>query len=149
MASGLYCLPMEKNLEQEAAFIVDFNDTTADRFKCLLTIADYTPNYSTHSVYSDITDQVPGTGNYTTGGESLTSVTFATSGGTITWDAADVEWTASTIAGAAFAVVYDDSLTGKPLICAIDFGGAFSTTSGTFKITWNASGIFTLDLTPA
>ena len=45
-------------------------------------------------------------------------------------------------------MIYDDDLTNKPLICAIDFGGDFSTTSGTFKITWNASGIFTLDLTP-
>ena len=148
MASGLFCLPMEYNLEQTANFNIDFNDTTADRFKCLLTTASYTPNYSTHSIYSDVTNQVPGTGGYTTGGESLTSITFATSGGTITWDAADVEWTSSTIAGAAFAVIYDDDLTNKPLICAIVFGGAFSTTSGTFKITWNASGIFTLDLTP-
>ena len=122
MASGLYALSMEQNLEQVAAFQIDFNDTTADRFKCLLTTASYTPNYSTHSLYSDVTNQVPGTGGYTTGGESLTSITFATSGGTITWDAADVEWTSSTIAGAAFAVVYDDSLTNKPLICCIDFG---------------------------
>ena len=148
MASGLYALSMEQNLEQVTNFQIDFNDTTADRFKCLLTTASYTPNYSTHSIYSDVTNQLPATGGYVDGGESLTSITFATSGGTITWDAADVEWTASTLTGAAFAVVYDDSLTGKPLICCIDFGGAFSTTSGTFKITWNASGIFTLDLTP-
>ncbi len=59
-----------------------------------------------------------------------------------------VEWTGSTITSARYAVIYDDDLTNKPLICAIDFGGDFSTTSGTFKITWNASGIFTLDLTP-
>jgi hypothetical protein len=139
---------MEQNLEQVTNFQIDFNDTTADRFKCLLTTASYTPNYSTHSIYSDVTNQLPATGGYVDGGESLTSITFATSGGTITWDAADVEWTASTLTGAAFAVVYDDSLTGKPLICCIDFGGAFSTTSGTFKITWNPSGIFTLDLEP-
>ena len=148
MASGLYALSMEQNLEQVTNFQIDFNDTTADRFKCLLTTASYTPNYSTHSIYSDVTNQLPATGGYVDGGESLTSITFATSGGTITWDAADVEWTASTLTGAAFAVVYDDSLTGKPLICCIDFGGAFSTTSGTFKITWNPSGIFTLDLEP-
>jgi len=152
MASGLFCLPMEQNLEQVAAFAVAFNSTTADRFKCLLATSPYSPNYSTHSVYSDVTNQVPGTGGYTTGGESLASITFATSGGTITWDAADVEWTSSTITGATHAVVYDNTLGGslanRPLICAIDFGGAFSTTSGTFKITWNPSGIFTLDLTP-
>ena len=147
MASGLFCLPMEYNLEQTANFNIDFNDTTADRFKCMLTTASWTPNYSTHSVFSDVSNEVSGTG-YTTGGESLTSITFATSGGTITWDAADVEWTSSTITDARYAVIYDDTLTNKPLICAIDFGGDFSTTSGTFKITWNASGIFTLDLTP-
>ena len=45
-------------------------------------------------------------------------------------------------------MIYDDSLTNDPLIGAVDFGGDFSTTAGTFKITWNASGIFTLDLTP-
>ena len=148
MASGLFCLPMENNLEQTANFNIDFADTTADRFKCMLTTADYTPNYSTHTLYSDVTNQVPGTGGYVTGGESLTSVTFATSGGTITWDAADVEWTTSTITDARYATIYDDDLTNKPLICTIDFGGDFSTVAGTFKITWNASGIFTLDLTP-
>lgn len=147
MASGLYCLPMEYNLEQTANFNIDFNDTTADRFKVMLTTASYTPNYSTHSVKSDVTNEVSGTG-YTAGGKSLASVTFATSGGTITWDAADVEWASSTITNARYAVIYDDSLTNDPLIGAVDFGGNFSTTAGTFKITWNASGIFTLDLTP-
>ena len=147
MASGLFCLPMEYNLEQTANFNINFNDTTADRFKVMLTTASYTPNYSTHSVKSDVSNEVSGTG-YTAGGKSLTSITFATSGGTITWDAADVEWTGSTISAARYAVIYDDSLTNDPLIGAVDFGGDFSTTAGTFKITWNASGIFTLDLTP-
>ena len=134
MASGLFCLPMEYNLEQTANFNIDFNDTTADRFKVMLTTASYTPNYSTHSIKTDVTNEVSGTG-YTAGGESLTSVTFGTSGG-------------STITAARYAVLYDDDLTNKPLIGAVDFGGDFSTTAGTFKITWNASGIFTLDLTP-
>jgi len=151
MASGLYCLPMENNLEQTANFNIDFADaSTSNRFKCMLTTASYTPNYSTHTLFSDITNEVTSGGatGYVAGGTGMSSITFATAAGTITWDAADVEWTSSTITGAAFAVVYDDTLTNKPLICCIDFGGAFSTTSGTFKITWNASGIFTLDLTP-
>ena len=147
MASGLYCLPMEYNLEQTANFNIDFNDTTADRFKCMLSPDTWTPNYSTHSIKSDVTAEVSGTG-YDAGGASLTPITFATAGGTITWDAADVEWTGSTITDARYATIYDDDLTNKPLICTIDFGGDFSTVAGTFKITWNASGIFTLDLTP-
>ena len=147
MASGLFCVPMENNLEQTANFNIDFNDTTADRFKCMLTTSSWTPDYSADSIKTDVSNEVSGAG-YSAGGESLTSITFATATGTITWDAGDVERTASTITGARYAVIYDDTLTNKPLICAIDFGGDFSTTSGTFKITWNASGIFTLDLTP-
>jgi len=147
VASGLYCLPMEYNLEQTANFNIDFNDTTSGRFKCMLSTASWTPNYSTHSIKSDVTNEVSGSG-YSAGGEALTSITFATSGGTITWDAADVEWASSTITSARYATIYDDTLTNKPLVCTIDFGGDFSTVSGTFKITWNASGIFTLDLTP-
>ena len=62
MASGLYALSMEQNLEQVTNFQIDFNDTTAGRFKCLLTTASYVPNYSTHSIYSDVTNQLPATG---------------------------------------------------------------------------------------
>ena len=73
--------------------------------------------------------------------------------GTLKFDAADTEWAGSTLSGVARAVVYDDTLyastgTNKCLIACIDFGGAFSTTSGTFKIQWNTAGIFTLDLVP-
>ena len=79
MASGLFCLPMEYNLEQETNFLIDFNSVTADRFKCMLSPDTWTPNYSTHSVKSDVTAEVSGTG-YSAGGESLTSVTFVTAG---------------------------------------------------------------------
>ena len=73
---------------------------------------------------------------------------------TITFDAADVSWTSSTLSNVAAAVVYsstvnDASSTNDSLIAYIDFGGNFSTTSGTFQIQWNPSGIFTLDLNPS
>ena len=44
--------------------------------------------------------------------------------------------------------VYDDTLTSDPLIAYIDFGADYSSSNGTFTIAWNASGIFTIDLTP-
>tara|TARA_B000000565_G_scaffold249866_1_gene221726 strand:+ start:1911 stop:2252 length:342 start_codon:yes stop_codon:yes gene_type:complete len=113
----------------------------------MLVTSSYTPDFDTHDYKADVTNEVSGTG-YSAGGASLTSVTFTISSGSLVWDAADVSWTESTITSAAAAVIYDDTLTNDPLIAYIDFGGSFSTTSGTFQIQWNASGIFTLDLTP-
>ena len=147
MASGLYALPFKNNLTQVTNFQIDFDDTTAGRFKCMLVKAAYTPNFDTDSVFTDVSSEVSGTG-YTAGGEAMTAITFAISGGTITWDAGDVTWTGSTITDARAAVIYNTSEANKPLIAYVDFGGNFSTTSGTFQIVWNASGVFTLDTTP-
>ena len=147
MASGLYCLPFKNNLTQTTNFAIDFDDTTAGAFKCMLVDSSYTPDFDTDSVKTDVSGEIVGAG-YTAGGEALTSVTFTISGGTITWDAGDVTWSASTITNAAAAVIYNTSETNDPLIAYVDIGCNFSTTSGTFQIVWNASGIFTLDLTP-
>ena len=46
------------------------------------------------------------------------------------------------------AVVYDATLPNDPLVCLVNFGADYSSANGTFTITWNASGIWTLDLTP-
>ena len=74
-------------------------------------------------------------------------MTLTQSAGTITFDADDVTWTSSTIT-ARGAVVYDDSLTNDPLLCYIDFGADKTSSFGDFAVAFNASGVFTLDLTP-
>jgi len=144
MASGLYGITFLNALKNDLA--LDLDDTTADRFKAMLVTSSYTPNFGTHDFKSDVTNEVSGTG-YDAGGKSLSSVTLTQSGGTITFDAANLTWASSTIT-ARGAVVYDDSLTNDPLICYIDFGADKSSSSGDFVLTFNASGIFTLDLTP-
>ena len=144
MASGLYGITFLNALKNTLA--LDLDDTTADRFKVMLVTSSYTPNFGTHDFKSDVTNEVSGTG-YDAGGKSLTSVTLTQSGGTITFDAADLTWASSTITARA-AVVYDDSLTNDPLICYIDFGADKSSSAGDFVLSVNASGIFTLDLTP-
>ena len=144
MASGLYGITFLNALKNDLA--LDLDDTTADRFKVMLVTSSYTPNFGTHDFKSDVTNEVSGTG-YDAGGKSLTSVTLTQSGGTITFDAADLTWASSTIT-ARGAVVYDDSLTNDPLICYIDFGADKSSSAGDFVLSFNASGIFTLDLTP-
>ena len=144
MASGLYGITFLNALKNDLA--LDLDDTTADRSKAMLVTSSYTPNFGTHDFKSDVTNEVSGTG-YDAGGKSLTSVTLTQSGGTITFDAADLTWASSTIT-ARGAVVYDDSLTNDPLICYIDFGADKSSSAGDFVLSFNASGIFTLDLTP-
>jgi hypothetical protein len=144
MASGLYGITFLNALKNDLA--LDLDDTTADRFKVMLVTSSYTPDFGTHDFKADVTNEVSGTG-YDAGGKSLTSVTLTQSGGTITFDAADVTWTSSTIT-ARGAVIYDDSLTDDPLIAYIDFGADKSSSSGDFVLSFNASGIFTLDLTP-
>lgn len=144
MASGLYAITFLNALKDDLA--VDLDDTTAGRFKVMLVTSAYTPDFGTHDFKADVTNEVTGTG-YSAGGESLTSVTLTQSAGTITFDADDVTWASSTIT-ARGAVVYDDSLASDPLICYIDFGADKSSSAGDFVLSFNASGIFTLDLTP-
>ena len=144
MASGLYGITFLNALKNDLA--LDLDDTTADRFKVMLVTSSYTPNFGTPDLKSDVTHEVSGTG-YDAGGKSLTSVTLTQSGGTSTFDAADLTWASSTITARA-AVVYDDSLTNDPLIAYIDFGADKSSSAGDFVLSFNASGIFTLDLTP-
>lgn len=144
MASGMYGITFLNALKNDLA--LDLDDTTADRFKVMLVTSSYTPDFGTHDFKADVTNEVVGTG-YTAGGESLTSVTLTQSGGTITFDADDVTWASSTIT-ARGAVIYDDSLASDPLIAYIDFGADKSSSAGDFVLSFNASGIFTLDLTP-
>lgn len=122
-------------------------DLDSDTLKVMLCTSSYTPNQDTHQYKSDVTNEVTGTG-YTAGGATLTSVTVAYDGpsNTYTLDAADTSWTSSTIT-ARYAVVYDSTPASdatRPLICYIDFGADVVSSSGTFQITWNASGIVTI-----
>lgn len=144
MASGLYGVTFLNALKNDLA--LDLDDTTADRFKVMLVTSAYTPDFGAHDFKADVTNEVVGTG-YTAGGESLTSVTLTQAAGVITFDAADVTWASSSVT-ARGAVVYDDSLASDPVICYIDFGSDQTSSSGDFTLAFNASGIFTLDLTP-
>ncbi len=79
----------------------------------------------TPATYATLTNQVANGNGYTTGGATAGTPTLTGGGAvaTITWDTADVAWTASggpIVARAA--VMYDDSSTNKDLIayCLLD-----------------------------
>ena len=113
--------------------------------KVALCTSSYTPNQDTHDYFDDITNEVANGNGYTTGGAALASKTCVASGKVTTFDAADTSWTSSTIT-ARYAVIYFASGTAGTslLIGYIDFGADQTSSSGTFQITWNASGIFTI-----
>jgi len=118
-------------------------DLDSDTIKVALCTSSYTPSQGTHDYFSDVTNEVSGTG-YTSGGATLSSKTASVSGTTFTFDAGDVEWTGSTIT-ARYAVIYDatpGTAATNPLIAYIDFGADVSTSDGTLTITWDAEGIF-------
>lgn len=122
------------------------SNLASDALKCALVTSSYTANQSTDEFWSTPqADEVTGTG-YTAGGAALTSVTVTNSGTTIALAAANVSWASSTIT-AAGAVVYDSTpgtAATDPVLVHIDFGGNVSSSSGTFQITWDASGIGTV-----
>jgi len=119
--------------------------TDVDKFKCMLCTSIYTPNQDDHDAKDDITNEVVGDG-YVAGGEGLGVHGKSVAGRVTKFDGADVEWADSTIT-ARYAVVYDNDPVGddnKMLVFYVDFGENKSSEAGTFKIQWNASGIFTI-----
>lgn len=122
---------------------------TGDTNKVALATSSYTPNQDTHDFFNDITNEVTGTG-YSAGGATLANDVFTYTGGTNTWmyDGDDTTWTTSTIT-ARYAILYDTTpgtSATDPLISYLDMGADFTSSGGTFQITWNASGIWTLTL---
>lgn len=133
------------------AFPKAFNaeiDLDTHTIKCALLTSSYTPSQA-HDYFNDVSaNEVSGTG-YTAGGATLAgkSVSYNTGTGVFSFDAADVSWSSSTIT-ARYAVIYRDTGTGStsPLLCYVNFGADQSSVSGTFTLTFNASGIVTVTI---
>lgn len=127
---------------------IDLDRTTADSFKIALYTDSSLPSatLSTKALLDASYTEVANGNGYTTGGVSLTSITWIQSGGTVTFDAANVQWTSATFT-ARYAVIYADYVTTPvidPLICLLDFGSNQTVSNGTFTYQFNSAGIFTL-----
>jgi hypothetical protein len=119
---------------------------TGDTLKGALVTSAYTPNLATDAFWSTPqADEVANGNGYTTGGMSLTSVTFSLVSGVATLNFANLSWTSATFS-ASFLVLYD-SATGvastEPLIGVIEFGQVESPSAGTLSVSW-ASGVGTI-----
>jgi len=126
-------------------------DLDSNTFRMILVTSTHTPNQATHSTYADVSaNEVVGTG-YTSSGKLLTA-TVTRSSLVVTFDVDDQSWTSSTITAKYAVIVKDADANGTlastdALLCYCDLetgGGSISTTAGTFTVTINASGVFTL-----
>lgn len=99
------------------------HDFDGHTFKVLLT---NTAPVATNSVKADLTEISAGNG-YTAGG-ATTTITTSTSSGTAKATASDVTFTASggTIGPFRYAVGYNDTATGDPLIFWVDYGSSIT-----------------------
>ena len=115
------------------AKIFDFTQTTGDVFKIALYTSSATINRDTTEYTTG--NEVASGGKYTTGGKALTvgSQTYTLKTSTACVDFANVTWETSTIT-ARGALIYNDSATGDKSVCALNFGGDKTSTSGTFTV---------------
>lgn len=111
---------------------------TTDTFKAV--IHTDAPTVATDDELADLT-QITGTG-YTAGGEDIQN-DATRSGGTVTFTAVDVVWTAGAAdwtSTARYVSIHDDTSTTDILLCAYDYGATFALGNGeTFTLDFGAN----------
>ena len=109
----------------------NFTASTGNTFK--LALYDNSASFTAATTAYTATNEVSASGTYSAGGGALTNVTPTSSGTTAFTDFADLSFTSATIT-AFGALIYNDSAAGDPSVCVLDFGGAKTSTNGTFTI---------------
>jgi len=109
----------------------NFTTGTGNEFK--LALYDNSASFTAATTAYTASNEVSASGSYSAGGGVLTNVTPTSSGTTAFTDFADLSFTSATIT-AYGAMIYNDTAAGDPSVCILDFGGAKTSTSGTFTI---------------
>lgn len=109
----------------------NFTNTTGNTFK--LALYDNSASFTAATTAYTSSNEVGASGSYSAGGGALTNVTPTSTGTTAFTDFADLSFTSATIT-AYGALIYNSSQAGNPAVCVLDFGGAKTSTAGTFQI---------------
>jgi hypothetical protein len=109
----------------------NFTTGTGNTFK--LALYDNSASFTAATTAYTVTNEVANSGTYAAGGGTLTNVTPTSTSTTAFTDFADLSFTSATIT-AYGALIYNDTAAGDPTVCVLDFGGAKTSTSGTFTI---------------
>ena len=114
----------------------NFTASTGNTFK--LALYDNSASFTAATTAYTATNEVANSGTYSAGGGTLTNVTPTSSGTTAFTDFSDLSFTSATIT-AFGALIYNDTAAGDPTVCVLDFGGAKTSTAGTFTIVFPAA----------
>ena len=112
----------------------DFRFSTGDVFK--LALYDNNASFTAATTAYTPVNEISNSGSYTAGGGILTPITPTSSGTTAFTDFAELSFTSATIT-AYGALIYNSTPNHtytNPTVCVLDFGGAKTSTNGTFTI---------------
>jgi hypothetical protein len=114
----------------------NFTTSTGNTFK--LALYSNSASFTAATTAYTATNEVANSGSYSAGGGALTNVTPTSTSTTAFTDFADLSFTTATIT-AYGALIYNDTAAGDPTVCVLDFGGAKTSTAGTFTIVFPAA----------
>ena len=109
----------------------NFTASTGNTFK--LALYDNSASFTAATTAYTSSNEVANSGTYAAGGGTLVNVTPTSTGTTAFTDFSDLSFTSATIT-AFGALIYNDTAAGDPTVCVLDFGGAKTSTAGTFTI---------------
>lgn len=122
----------------------NFTASTGNTFKIALmkatAVGSGTYGAATTS-YTDLTgnsDELPNGSGYTTGGNTLVSVTPVADGTTAVCDFDNTTWSTATFTTCG-AIIYNDTAAGDPACAVLSFGGDQQVSSGDFQIQFPAA----------
>ena len=120
----------------------NFTASTGNTFKIALLKAaasgSGTYGAATTSYTNLSTDELANGSGYTTGGNTLVSVTPVASSTTAICDFSDTTWSAATFTTSG-ALIYNDTAAGDPACAVLSFGGDQTVSSGDFQIQFPAA----------
>ena len=114
----------------------NFTASTGNTFN--LALYDSSADLSKSTTVYTTSEELATTGGYTAKGNALTSVTPVLSTDTAVCDFANSSWTSASFT-ARGCLIFNDSHSSDASVCAIDFGGDKTVTSGTFTIEFPAA----------
>jgi hypothetical protein len=109
----------------------NFTASTGNTFK--LALYDNSASFTAATTAYTSSNEVANSGTYAAGGGTLVNVTPTSTGTTAFTDFSDLSFTSATIT-AFGALIYNDTAAGDPAVCVLDFGGAKTSTAGTFTV---------------
>ena len=117
----------------------NFTASTGNTFKIALFTSSATLSASTTAYAATGMNEITNTSGtaYTAGGAALTNITPSLDSSTACVDFDDVSWTSASFT-ANGCLVYNDTASGDPAVCAVAFGGDKTVSSGTFTIQFPA-----------